>query len=240
MILLIFFLSILCCNKVYSCRLCHDEECNDYNITPITEQHNIDRKKISRIICNNCNEEQDVSQYCIKCNICFGLYFCNICNLFDDIDKQQYHCNKCNVCRIGGKENTFHCDNCNTCLDISSKDNHKCYNMKDFNCPICMEDLFESTIEVTTLLCGHYIHRSCLIEWMNKNYKCPICSKSIIDLTKYNNMMDIQIQHTPMPEEYKNKTVDILCNECNKSSNSKFHILGNKCNHCDSYNTRLI
>ena len=34
--------------------------------------------------------------------------------------------------------------------------------------------------------------------------------------------------------------VSILCNDCNNTSNVRYHILGHKCSHCNSYNTRRI
>lgn len=34
--------------------------------------------------------------------------------------------------------------------------------------------------------------------------------------------------------------VSILCNDCNETSTTAFHIVGLKCSHCRSYNTRRI
>ena len=52
--------------------------------------------------------------------------------------------------------------------------------------------------------------------------------------------LDAEIAVTPMPQDYANWRVDILCNDCNKPSKVQFHILGLKCSHCRSYNTRRI
>ena len=52
--------------------------------------------------------------------------------------------------------------------------------------------------------------------------------------------LDAEIAVTPMPQDYANWRVDILCNDCNKPSRVQFHILGLKCSHCRSYNTRRI
>ena len=229
-----------CCNKLFTCRKCHDEEMDD-EPTPIKERHRIDRFMIEKIICNNCNKEQSVQQYCIECKACFGFYFCKICNFFDDIDKKQYHCEKCGFCRIGGSQNNFHCDTCNQCLNINSKDNHKCLDIKESNCPICMDSLFDSTIPLILLKCGHRIHKNCFMELLeNSSYKCPMCSKSMIDLTNYNYYLDKDIAYNEMPEEFKNKKVDILCHECEQKSNVDFHFLGHKCINCGSYNTRQL
>ena len=52
--------------------------------------------------------------------------------------------------------------------------------------------------------------------------------------------MDTEIANTPMPDEYKDKMVTLLCNDCNKKSDAHFHIIGMKCNICGSYNTKQI
>lgn len=62
-----------CCGGVFQCRLCHDEHVSD---------HPIDRFATKRIICKNCDVEQDVSNECAECNTRFGEYFCAICKLW--------------------------------------------------------------------------------------------------------------------------------------------------------------
>ena len=69
---------------------------------------------------------------------------------------------------------------------------------------------------------------------------CPICMKSYEDMEPYWQHLDAEIALTPMPQDYSNWRVDILCNDCNKPSRVQFHILGLKCCHCRSYNTRRI
>ncbi|RWW35173.1 hypothetical protein GW17_00000021 [Ensete ventricosum] len=73
-------------------------------------------------------------------------------------------------------------------------------------------------------------------------HNCPIC---------------YEIAATIMPEDYRYKVctildpislslfvvfmqVWILCNDCNDVSEVYFHIVGHKCSHCLSYNTRTI
>jgi len=218
-----------CCNKVYMCRLCHDEN----------ETHKINRYDIEKIICTYCNFNQSPKQYCENCNKCLGLYFCSICNLFDDVDKKQYHCDKCGLCRIGSDVN-YHCDKCNMCLSKKLLDNHVCINQIDNTCPICLEKLHDSVNPVSILKCGHYIHTSCLGDYLETNYKCPICCQSITNMNNYNSLLDLEIENTPMPEEYKDIIQNILCNDCLEESQCKFHIIGMKCNKCGSYNTRNI
>lgn len=230
-----------CCNKIFGCRICHDNyyEENDTEKECNIKYHKINRYEIKKIICNNCNLKQDISNKCIQCNTTFGMYYCNICNFFDnDTSKGQYHCEKCNICRVGGRENFYHCDKCNCCISNKFKDDHICIdNSLDGECPVCLENIFESVKQVILLKCGHSIHQECYVNLIkNNNIKCPVCNKSIIDNTILNNYLENEINNTPMPEIY-NYNVDILCNDCNKTSNTKFHIIGHKCSFCNSYNT---
>lgn len=230
--------NIICpqCNEDFACRHCHNlikyEQEIDINLS-----HNIDRKLIKEVICRECDTRQTISNLCINCGISFGVYFCSICNYFDNEDKGQFHCGKCGICRVGGRENFFHCDKCNACYSNSLKDNHICIdNSMNQNCVICMDDLFNSTKGVSVLKCGHTIHADCLNEYLKSNYKCPICQKSIHTL--YFNYIQQEIDNTIMPEEYKDVDKNITCNDCNKQSIHKFHIIAMKCIHCNSFNTK--
>ncbi len=86
-------------------------------------------------------------QKCEGCGLEFGKYFCSKCNLFDnDVTKQQFHCEACGICRKGGRENFFHCPTCNCCLPTHLKGEHKCIpNLLNSDCPICMQDMLNST-----------------------------------------------------------------------------------------------
>jgi len=227
-----------CCNKIFDCRLCHDEHFENTK-----NQHILNRHTITHIICSICNEKQLVSNECIKCKITFGEYFCKICNLFDDdTSKQQYHCDKCGICRVGGKENFYHCDTCNSCINNDLKDNHVCIENSFHNtCPICCEPIFNSVKNITMLKCGHTIHIECFKEMLQEgtfsSLRCPYCNKSTIDCDHIFKYLQQEIDNTPMPEDL-NYNVKILCNDCLKESETKFHIIGHKCNDCGSYNTR--
>lgn len=61
----IFFLMNLqtpCCNKVYTCRFCHDEK----------EDHTVNRKEVTELICTLCETRQKVQPECEQCGIRFG------------------------------------------------------------------------------------------------------------------------------------------------------------------------
>lgn len=239
-----------CCQKIFACRFCHDNEMNAYP-TKIEEIHEINRFEIKEIVCSNCDTKQKVNFKCINCHMKFGNYFCDICNLFDYVNKGQKHCYKCGFCRVYGNDEYYHCDKCNKCIksETNSDDDgnngnntkHKCTNIEDKVCPICFEDLFTSVKDITELKCGHWMHFKCLNNMIIKgSYKCPLCCKSIVNLDNYTQFMDNEIKNTIMPEELLDKKIDILCNECTNRSNINFHYLGLKCAHCGSYNTKQI
>lgn len=50
-------------------------------------------------------------------------------------------------------------------------------------------------------------------------------------------MMDKEIAQSPMPTEYQDATVKIICNDCQAHCTVSFHVLGMKCCECGSYNT---
>lgn len=221
-----------CCKKIYTCRLCHDEAELD---------HKINRFEIASVICTNCELEQEVSQYCVKCGTCFGLYFCETCRLFSDVDQDQYHCEKCGFCRIGPQEKTIHCDICGTCYPKIYQETHLCKeNIKQEVCPVCLETMYDSVDPSINLLCKHMIHRKCFLELIKTSYKCPLCSASMFDLTHFNEEMDEEVAETPMPPEFRHLSVNILCNDCHHESYVPFHIVGMKCLQCGSYNTRQL
>lgn len=218
-----------CCNKFYPCRLCHDD----------VEDHNLDRKKVQEIKCIQCQSSQATASHCKECGIKFGRYFCGICRLFDDHEKGQFHCDGCGICRIGGKDNFFHCNRCDMCLGIQLKDSHKCIERSSrSDCPICYEDIHTSRIPAHVPPCGHLLHSTCFSKYLETGgYACPICNRSMVDMTRAWRMLDNEISMTPMPEEYNNFYVKILCRDCHKESRVRFHVVGLKCMECGSYNT---
>ncbi|KAG2691641.1 hypothetical protein I3843_08G017500 [Carya illinoinensis] len=229
-----------CCNEIFDCRHCHNEAKNNIKIDH-KHRHEIPRHQVRQVICSLCGTEQEVQQLCIKCGVCMGKFFCETCKLFDDdTSKAQYHCHGCGICRIGGRENFFHCYKCGCCYSILLKNSHPCVEgAMHHDCPVCFEYLFDSRNDVAVLPCGHTIHKNCLKEMQDHlQYACPLCSKSVCDMSKVWEKFDMEIAATPMPESYQNKMVWILCNDCGKTSNVQFHVVAQKCLNCKSYNTR--
>jgi len=55
-------------------------------------------------------------------------------------------------------------------------------------------------------------------------------------------MTDMEIEAAPMPEEYRDKRMQIRCYECRVETEAPFHIFGLKCQEptCGSYNTAAL
>ena len=218
-----------CCNKLVNCRLCHDEN----NICEIK----FNRFDVKRIRCIECNEDQVPSNKCIKCEISFSENFCEKCNLWTD-DKIT-HCDKCGICRKGDK--LYHCDICDMCWP---NETHPCNNKSNSRldkCPICLDILFTSTKSATILKCGHQMHADCLNNYVKTNYNCPICKKSLFDMTQHWNMLRQHKQNIQIPEDLKNLKLKISCYDCEKENEIDYFIDGLlECPECNSFNTQKI
>lgn len=230
-----------CCGVFVTCRLCHDEEerC----------MHELVRKNTKRVLCMVCDLEQDVGKICKGCGVVFGEYFCEVCKFFDSTpEKDIYHCDKCGICRLGkglGIDN-IHCDECNGCISKERYGKHKCLPKSLLGqCPICSGELFTTMKDTYTLRCGHWIHSECCDSYRQtyRNYTCPICHKSMYDLSEkflvdYFAEIDAWLAEHQMPEEYKNRLSYIYCYDCEKKSVVPYHFVFHKCANpqCRSYN----
>lgn len=198
--------------------------------------------RFSMVCIQACGCRQAPKQTCQKCQKVLGAYFCGICNLFDDDGekKQIYHCSGCNICRVGGRENFFHCDKCVACYAISMEGNHVCIeNSLAQNCPVCLEYLFDSREQLAILPCGHALHRECHSSMLKSGaLACPVCQRSSVDLSDYHARLREEIARTPMPEEYRDRQVSILCADCQAVSHHvTWHAFGIECPRCGSFNT---
>ena len=245
-----------CCNKVYPCRFCHDEE----------ENHQADRFNIDYVKCNFCDVFQKKSSCCTNPD-CYQYkkqhnYYCSKCNIWkNDIDynlsfidsilldkinkfKEFYHCDKCGICRVGNSEDYKHCDSCNLCINKNKYNSHFCkINLKDQKCPICFEKIWDYSQSPHILKCGHAMHYKCFVETINNNnFYCSTCRKAIIDLKPLWLQIDNYMNNQQMPEEYSNWESIIKCRECDTQSTVKYHFEYHKCSNseCGCYNTDLI
>jgi len=224
-----------CCGKFFTCRLCHDE----------ASDHKIDRYATEEMLCMHCFTVQPVGQFC-KSETCnsrqLAKYYCGTCRLFSDAEKSIFHCKDCGLCRVGkGLGIDYkHCHKCGSCINISIFDDHVCLeNALHSDCPICAEYMFTSVKPVCILKCGHYIHLPCLDEYTQQDYRCPICLKSLGDMSHRWTQLDEYLETNPMPAEYRDKLSTVLCYDCGERTETAFHFLYHKCQ-CGSYNTTLV
>lgn len=226
-----------CCNRLYSCRLCHDA----------AESHIMDRSSTTEILCMRCDTLQPVSNRCInkKCGKSFARYFCKVCAFYDDKETRSiYHCHSCNVCRIGKGlgQDYFHCMKCNQCMSMKYFHGHACIEKSmESDCPVCFQYMFTSTQPVKYMRCGHIMHMKCYKQYRKTNIKCPVCSKSLEEMTPLYKQIDEHLAAggSSVPWEYRTARCDMFCHDCQRVSNTQYHFMYNKCPKCSSYNTRV-
>jgi len=97
----------------------------------------------------------------------------------------------------------------------------------------------DSLKTATILKCGHAIHTQCQEDLLQSgNPRCPICNSSFLNMKRQWKYLDeIIARSPPMPVEYRNWTVEILCADCHEKSQALFHFEGLKCGACGGYNT---
>lgn len=222
------------CGKFYMCQICHDD----------AEQHEMDRTKTTRMLCLSCKKPQPAARECHFCHEVMGDYYCSKCKLWsDDPDKPIYHCDKCGICRVGRGIgiDVFHCDTCGICMSLVVENNHRCIEQAaNSGCPICLDNLFSSTKPVVFMPCGHPIHSECFNEYSKRFYRCPLCSKSILNTSALFRMIDEEVRSEVLPPELEDQDVYIVCQDCRLKSRTKFHLAGLKCDTCGSYNTARL
>ena len=122
-----------CCGKYYNCNFCHNQD-ND---------HSISKKNKTRMKCLKCNEEQNISNKCIKCSEVYSKYYCQDCKLFSD--KELHHCEKCQKCYISDGKKMIHCNKCQKCYSEKNYKIHNCSISNSSNqCQICFENFDKS------------------------------------------------------------------------------------------------
>ena len=231
--------------RLYTCRLCCEQE---LEMPSKDKDEPLDRYAVNEIMCMKCNTLQPADDRCLNSNCesggkVFAKYFCRICNLYDDRPRPIFHCPYCNTCRMGlGLGIDFrHCMRCNACVSLTDT-NHKCIPQKlQGSCPICHESLFQSTEPLKGLKCGHVMHLSCFTDYRRGHcYTCPLCMRSMEDMSDYFALLDAAVRMQPMPAAYLKTVSNVYCQDCEKTSQCKYHFVGAKCAHCGSYNTREL
>ena len=52
--------------------------------------------------------------------------------------------------------------------------------------------------------------------------------------------IDSLLETTVIPDEYKDWKSEILCNDCELTSITKFNLMYHKCKYCNGYNTSTV
>ncbi|KAK9834239.1 hypothetical protein WJX84_003552, partial [Apatococcus fuscideae] len=187
-----------CCKRIYTCRHCHDE----------AEDHRMEQLDVEEMVCMDCGTQQACAADCQHCQRRLARYYCHICHLHDDEEGRSiYHCPFCNLCRLGRGLgiDMCHCMHCNACMHLSEFGKHKCRDLSA--CPVCTEYLFDSNLPFRELPCGHFMHSHCFAQYSHYNYTCPICVKSIGDMTAYFSMIESLVSRpNDLPPEYAKRT----------------------------------
>lgn len=230
--------------RLYTCRLCCEQEREKR--AGESKDEPLDRYAVTEVLCMKCKTLQPAAKVCIKpkCELHdkgFAAYYCDICHLYDDRPRPIFHCPYCNVCRsgVGLGIDYRHCMRCNACVALSDKE-HRCIPQKlQGSCPICHDMLFNSTEPLRGLRCGHVMHLSCFTEYRRgQNYTCPLCMRSMEDMSEYFSLLDQAVRIQVMPPIYQNTFCNLYCQDCDKTGQCRYHFVGQKCPHCGSYNTR--
>lgn len=228
-----------CCNGEYvPCRICHNDDAD----------HKLDRFKVTHVGCRACGRtDVPVGTNCSGCNVQFARYYCDVCHLFEDDEEKAgnvFHCNGCGICRRGKGEgiDSYHCDRCVCCVPIAARDTHPCSEgALQGECPVCREVMADSKERVVFMPCGHTIHDHCLHEYTATKYTCPVCSKSLTDMSSFYDTLDSLLADSePDPPESVSWRSEVLCNDCSKRTIARWHSRYHKCGECGVYNTRVL
>ena len=65
--------------------------------------------------------------------------------------------------------------------------------------------------------CGHVIHWSCYEQLCQQDFRCPLCKKSVADMSPVWQQMAHEMAAQPMPPEAARR-VRILCHDCTEHS----------------------
>lgn len=181
-----------CCDTIDPCHRCHLER--GCTAKP---------PKISKIICNECNTTQAPSSHCINCNIKFSNSYCADCKIWTALDI--HHCEHCGFCRVGKKEDVFHCHSCAACFSIQNAESHRCakVQLKETRCPVCFDSVYTAQKPSNILPCGHVLHSDCLLEaTKRREYRCPTCRKSYLDMKPIWKSIKSSIRLQPIPSNF--------------------------------------
>lgn len=229
------------CDKVYPCRICHDNQ---------VSSHTLDRRRVRKMYCLTCKKIGQIGLQCEYCNAIVSRIFCNICNtlcLLGSEMKPTYHCQYCNLCHVGLQEMVKHCNNCRTCISKEDYDTHVCD--CDNMCPVCMIPFSDNVMSETVLPCNpaHKMHRRCFNDMiLNEKITCPLDHKIILDKYRYGiikceNLKRYSETQLSLNQLEAIKVAVYMCHDCQKvSADLSLHFISLQCHFCYSCNCRFL
>jgi hypothetical protein len=102
-------------------------------------------------------------------------------------------------------------------MSISLQGSHRCIERNtECDCPICGDYLFTSPETVVFMPCGHSIHQKCYNQHIKtfalsrsrslpnifSSYRCPTCSRALVNMDHYFLLLDMEVRRQPMPAPY--------------------------------------
>ncbi|KAJ3604610.1 hypothetical protein NHX12_029350 [Muraenolepis orangiensis] len=157
------------------------------------------------------------------------------------------------VVRMGGAEHAPCCGKlyvCRLCHDAEENHQMDRFKVTEVQCADCQTvQQAQQTCQKCNVEFGEYYCDICHLFDKDKKqyhcqpcgicraYRCPLCMHSAWDMEKHWDHIDKEISLSPMPTEYQDATVKVICNDCQAHCTVAFHVLGMKCTDCGSYNT---
>ncbi|KAH0992880.1 hypothetical protein GBA52_004363 [Prunus armeniaca] len=208
-----------CCNEIYPCRHCHNEATS--MLSNPFDRHELVRYDVKQVVCSVCDTEQPVARVCTNCGVSMGEYFCEICKFYDDdvsllpsqielpLIKGNFIVMIVGSAELAVVRNSITARSVGLAIQlvyaiITCVWRTPC----GTTAPFVMSSFFDSLKDTTVMKCGHTMHCECYNEMMKRDkYCCPICSKSVIDMSRTWRRIDEEIEATAMPEDYRYKKV---------------------------------
>ncbi|KAI4207609.1 MAG: hypothetical protein LQ346_000416 [Caloplaca aetnensis] len=191
----------------------------------------------------------------LQCSACYRWYTCRFCH--DEVEDHSLNrretrnmlCMLCGCAQLASEEclqcgersARYYCSVCKLWDDDPGKSIYHCN-----DCGICRigqglgKDFYHCKVRRRRNISEQIIHHRCYYEHMKRSYRCPICSRSIVNMEMQFRHLERAIENQPMPPEFQATRASVYCNDCNQKSTVKYHWLGLKCGVCDSYNTAQL
>lgn len=120
-------------------------------------------------------------------------------------------------------------------MPLEAANSHHCRQRAlESDCPVCGESLFDSSSPAKELACGHFMHADCLQQHLLYSYTCPVCCRSLGDMSAYFEMLDalLAAEHDSLPQQYQGVSQRVHCHDCGSETEAPFHFVYHKCQKC--------